>query len=64
MARIKIEEVIDHLDYDLKRALEAAVKETIPNAQFDRQRLFKSFVKQVRRKCGTWENVPDGYVDN
>ncbi|MCA0850864.1 hypothetical protein [Salipiger thiooxidans] len=64
MARIKIEEVIQHLDHDMKRALEAAVRETIPDAQFDRQRLFKAFVRKVRLKCNTWESVPDNYVDD
>lgn len=64
MARVKIEEIIEHLDSDMKRALEAAVKECFPDAQVERQRLFKAFVKQVRKKCGTWENVPDRCIDN
>jgi len=64
MARVKIEEIIYHLDRDMKRALEIAVNEEIPNAQFDRNRLFKAFLRGVRRKCGTWENVPSHYVDD
>ncbi|MEW6195063.1 MAG: hypothetical protein AB1521_07905 [Bacteroidota bacterium] len=63
MARIKIEQVIDRLDFDLKNALEAAVKEVIPNAQFDKSTLFRAFVRAVSRKCSVWVTVPDNYVE-
>ena len=32
MARIKIEDIIEYLDYDMKRALDDAVQLVIPNA--------------------------------
>jgi hypothetical protein len=64
MARIKIENVLEHLDHDLSRALEDAVHATIPNAIFDRRTLYKSFVKAAYRKCSVWERVPDRYVEN
>lgn len=63
MARVKIEEVIDHLSSEMRRALEDAVRETIPNVQVDAHELFRSFRRAVRRKCSTWERVPDNYVD-
>jgi hypothetical protein len=64
MAKIKIEEVIDHLDTDVRRALADAVKETIPSANFDEYSLFRAFKRSIRRRCRTWENVPDNYVDD
>jgi hypothetical protein len=63
LARIKIEDVIDSLDHDIKKALEVAVKQVIPGAQFNTGVLFKAFVRAVGRKCNTWERVPDSYVD-
>lgn len=63
MARVKMEEIVDHLSSDMKRALEATIREVYPNAQIDRSQLYRSFRKNVRRKCGTWENVPDSYVE-
>ena len=63
MARVKIEEVIDHLSSEMKRALEQAVSNSIPGAQFDRNLLFREFRKSVYRKCNVWENVPDQYVE-
>lgn len=63
MARVKIEEVIDRLDSEIKRALEAAVNEVIPDANFERNALFRAFKRAVRKKCRTWETVPDQYVD-
>jgi hypothetical protein len=63
MARVKIEDVIDSLGHDIRRALEEAVKQVIPHAQFDTRTLFKAFVRAVGRKCNTWERVSDSYVE-
>ena len=62
MAQIAIEEVVDHLRMEMKRALEQAVNEVLPESDFDRQALYRAFKRAVRRKCNTWESVPDHYV--
>jgi hypothetical protein len=62
MAEIKVEEVIDHLRSEMKRALEDAVTEVIPTAQYDRDELYREFKRAVYRKCNIWESVPDEYV--
>lgn len=62
MAEVKIEEIINHLDSDIRRALEDAVRENFPDAHVDAWALFRSFVRAVGRKCRTWERVPDQYV--
>jgi hypothetical protein len=64
MARIKIEEIIDKLDSDIRRALADAVKETIDEAKFDEYELFRAFKRAVGRKCSTWEHVPDQYIQD
>jgi len=63
MARVKIEDVIDHLDSEMCRALEDAVQEVIPGARFDSRELFRAFKRAVYRKCSIWEEVPDQYVE-
>jgi hypothetical protein len=62
MAQIKIEDVMDHLSYEMKRALEDAVNSEVRGAKFDRDNLFRAFKRAVYRKCSTWENVPDHLV--
>jgi hypothetical protein len=62
MAQIQPEEIVDHLRSEMRRALEEAVNEVIPNAKFDRDDLFRAFRLAVRRKCRTWEQVPDHFV--
>jgi len=62
LAQVQPEEIIDHLDSEMRRALEEAVMEVIPNATFDAHELFRAFKRAVRRKCRTWEQVPDPYV--
>jgi len=63
MARIKIENICEKLEYGLKKALADAVRRTIPDAEFNEIRLFKEFVRAVGRKCRTWETVPDQYIE-
>ncbi len=63
MARVKIEEVVDHLSSEMRRALEDAVRECAPDANIDAHELLRAFKRAVRRKCSTWEQVPDHYVE-
>lgn len=62
MAMIMVEEIIDHLDNEIKRALEDSVKKILPDAEFSRQELFREFKRNVARRCNTWENIPDHLV--
>ena len=64
MARIRIEHIVDHLDSDMRNALEAAVQEVLPDAgSFDRYELFRAFRRAVGRKCNTWESISDSDVE-
>ena len=63
MARVRIEDIIEQLKTDIRRALEAAVKEVLPEAEFDSFALFRAFKRAVRRKCQHWERVSDSYVE-
>jgi hypothetical protein len=62
VAQVEIEEIVDHLSNEMTRSLEQAVKEVLPEVEFDRRALFKAFKRAVRRKCNTWEEVPDQHV--
>ncbi|RMD98529.1 MAG: hypothetical protein D6814_07395 [Calditrichaeota bacterium] len=63
MARVRIAEVIEHFDHEMKRALEEAVKRQLPESPIDRNTLYKDFVKAVRSRLRDWENVPNQMVD-
>ncbi len=62
MAQIEIEKIIDYLDRDLRKALGAALLQLAPDANIDERQLFRELRRQVRRKCSTWETVPDQYL--
>lgn len=64
MARIKMEDIVDQLSSELKRALRDAVRRTLPDADFSEQELFRNFKREVGRKCNTWERVSDRFVEN
>jgi len=64
MARIKIQNIIERMDYDMRRALRDAVERTLPEMEYlDDRELFRNFVRAVGRKCSTWERVSDSYVE-
>jgi hypothetical protein len=63
MARVRIEQIVDHLSSEMRRALEAAVSEVAPDAHVDAHDLFRAFRRAVGRKCSTWETVPDQLVE-
>lgn len=63
MARIKVEEIVDHLSSEFRRALAETVREHIPNAEFEEYALYRTFRRKIDAKCNVWETVPDQYVD-
>ncbi len=63
MARVRIEDIVDHLSSEMRSALDDAVKRALPDAEFDAHQLFREFRRAVGRKCNTWEAVPDRFVD-
>jgi hypothetical protein len=63
MAKVKIEEIVDHLSSEMRRALEEALSTVMPNAAVDGHEFFRAFRRAVGRRCNTWETVPDSYVE-
>ena len=64
MARIKIENIVDHLDSEFRKALRDTVLTAVPDAFVDERDLFRVFKRAVARRCSTWEAVPDRYVEH
>jgi hypothetical protein len=62
MAEVKIDDILNDLSTEMRNALEAAVRQVLPDANFDRNELFRAFQREVSRKCRTWEKVRDKYV--
>ena len=50
MAKVKIEGTIDHLDREMRRALEETLNEHCSNQDFDIRAIFRTFKSQVDRK--------------
>jgi hypothetical protein len=62
MTEIQISELIDHLSSKMTQALEMAVQDAIPGADFNSHILFRAFSYAVRRTCNPWELIPNTYV--
>lgn len=63
MARIKPTEIFDHLNPQMRAALDEALTKLLPDAQVDRRMLYLEFRLALNRKFKLWENVPNSAVD-
>ncbi|HEV7333144.1 MAG TPA: hypothetical protein VGN63_19065 [Flavisolibacter sp.] len=62
MAQVKMEDIIDHLSFEMKRALNETLEEHFPNQRFDINEVFRTFKRKVYNKTSIWESVPDSFV--
>ena len=62
MAKVKIEDVVDHLSTEFRHALEETLKRHFPNQSFNSHEVYRTFTREVYKKCNIWENVPDRLV--
>lgn len=62
MAKVKIEEFIEHLDREIRKALEATLREHFPDQDYNSRTVFKTFQKEITKKCNSWEDVPNKFI--
>jgi hypothetical protein len=63
MTKIKIEKVFNHLNDDLRKALEETIKQHFSGKPFDSREIFKTFQSNTSKRCSTWVRVPDVFVE-
>lgn len=63
MARIKPAEIFDHLNMQMRAALDEAVSRVLPGVEVDRRQLYLEFRRALAQKLKAWENVPNSAVD-
>jgi hypothetical protein len=62
MAQVNIEQIVDQLSSEIRKALAATIREHAPDCAVNDHAVFRTFRRQVGRKCSTWETVPDQFV--
>ncbi len=62
MARVKIGEIVAHLDGDLRNSLLDAVRELVPDAAIDSEDLYRAFKRALARRFSGWVKVPEHLV--
>jgi len=62
MAKLHIKEIIGHLEREMRKALEATMREHFPDQEFNGKAVYKTFNQQVEKKCNTWEIIPNKYI--
>lgn len=63
MARIKLEDILAHLGYEIKRSLTITIKKEFPELEFDQNKLYKEFISNIGKEAKKWEQVPDDAVE-
>ncbi len=64
MARIKLEETLEYLWEDIQPSLEKAVREVLPEADFESRALFRAFLKEIGKRRHDFANIPDNLIDS
>jgi hypothetical protein len=64
MAKVKVDEIVENLDSEFKKALDDTMTHFAPQVRFDRNDLFRFFQKRIYHHCSSGETVPDGCVEN
>ena len=62
MPQINVEEVVYHLDSEFKKALDDMMGKFAQGTSYNRDELFKYFLKRVYHHCSIWEKIPDRSV--
>ncbi len=63
MARIHMEGVVEELERNFTRTLNAMLDEIVPGNTLDEKTIMRSFRSKLDRGFDRWERVPDRYVD-
>ena len=63
MARIRVEQVIDHLGGKIRGAMDETLKAMAPDADIDVQAFFRAFKANLKNRCRQWEDVPNNCVE-
>jgi hypothetical protein len=63
VARIKPADIFDHLNPQMRAALDEAVVRVLPGIEVDKRQLYVEFRRALALKLKQWENVPGAAVD-
>ncbi|MFH0883995.1 MAG: hypothetical protein V2A56_13480 [bacterium] len=65
MARVRVDDLVEALEQEMKSALGKTVEELWPDlAPVDRGELLRTFRRILRGQFRDWTHVPDKTVDN
>ena len=62
MAKLNVEQLINHLDLEVRKALEATLREYFPYEEYNSRAISKTFQKELGKRCKVWENIPNKFI--
>jgi hypothetical protein len=63
MARIRPNDIFDHLSPQMRAVLDEAVDKTLPGVVVDKRQLYLALRRALSAKLKPWESVPPAAVD-
>ena len=63
MARIRPNDIFEHLNPQMRAALDEAVDKTLLGVEVDKRQLYLAFRRALTAKLKPWESVPAAAVD-
>ncbi len=62
MAQIVVDDIVDHLSSEFKKALRRTLEKEMIGENNDINQIYRIFLKEIRRACNSTERVPDNYI--
>lgn len=62
MAKVNIEGLVGTLDLEIRKALEATLREHFSDQEYNSRTVMKTFIKELNKKCNSWESVPNKFI--
>jgi len=63
MAKVDLYEIVRKFERHFTEALEETLEKTVPDAEFNREALFRNFKERIERHFGRGTEVPDEFVE-
>lgn len=63
MAKVKIDDIVHHLDREFRNALDDTLKNYFPKQSYNIGEIYRYFERRVHNRCSTWESVPESCIE-
>ncbi len=62
MAKLNVEDLIDFLEPEIRKSLEATLRQHFSQQEYNSRAVFKTFKEEVGKKSMSWKSIPNKFI--